>query len=84
MTCDDRIFGYDWTDIQHAQQGGRLPRQTIKIGGGTSSDPAPDKRLWIIEAHGGDQIAADEAEATAARDSGYRVRTYVPAPDSRQ
>ena len=39
-----KIFGYDWNDIQRAQQGGRLPRRPINThrAGDYGSEPIGD------------------------------------------
>jgi hypothetical protein len=42
MDQQNKIFGYDWSDIQRAQQGGRLPRNII--------DASAPPRVEVTEA----------------------------------
>ena len=43
-----KIFGYDWEDIQHAQQGGRLTKSIKIVQGDFGSDPLSDGTFRMV------------------------------------
>jgi hypothetical protein len=51
MNHHDTIFGYDWSDIQRAQQGGRLSRTTIDTSVPPHVEVTPADRA-LFEKHG--------------------------------
>ena len=44
----DKIFGYDWADIQRAQQGGRLGQPIKSVKGDYGADPLGDGRFRMV------------------------------------
>lgn len=61
----DKIFGYDWSDIQRAQQGGKL-RRPVATSAGTDhgSDPVGDGKFRMVPS--GDIVDGDERDRRLA------------------
>lgn len=53
-----KIFGYDWTDIQRAQQGGKLSHTITKKDGDYGADPIGDGNFRMVPS--GDIVDWDE------------------------
>ena len=53
-----RIFGYDWNDIQRAQQGGRLSGSIKRKAGDYGADPIGDGTFRMVPS--GDIVDYDE------------------------
>ena len=62
---NDTIFGYEWSDIQRAQHGGRLGR-TIDTSKPVQ-DPPTDADLALLEKHGSDGLRAMQYHGTIGR-----------------
>lgn len=45
---DTRVFGYDWSDIRRAQQGGRLSKPIRTTDGDHGADPIGDGRFRMV------------------------------------
>lgn len=43
-----RIFGYEWEDIQRAQQGGRLSKPIVATSGDYGADPMGDGTFRMV------------------------------------
>lgn len=54
----DKIFGYDWTDIQRAQQGGHLSKPVTLKTGDYGADPLGDGTYRMVPS--GDIVDFDE------------------------
>lgn len=56
---NDKIFGYDWSDIQRAQQGGKLDRIVdTKRNGDYGADPLGGGRFRMVPS--GDIVSLEE------------------------
>jgi hypothetical protein len=70
----DKIFGYDWSDIQRAQQGGRLSRAI-----GMSTQPCVEVTSAdrdLLAKHGG----IEALEAAGFHGTADRLRRYTNEP----
>jgi hypothetical protein len=67
MTSASTIFGFDWTDIQRAQQGGTLARQTVNVtrAGDYGCDPLGDGTYRMVPS--GDVVDAAERDRRLSR-----------------
>ena len=45
---NERILGYDWTDIQRAQVGGKLSRSVARKAGDYGADPIGNGRFKMV------------------------------------
>jgi hypothetical protein len=68
----EKIFGYDWSDIQRAQQGGRLGRGVTRF---TSEPLMTDDDRLMLEQHG----SVDALERAGLCGVADRVRRMLAA-----
>lgn len=61
----DKIFGYDWQDIQNAQQGGKLARPIKAAQGDYGADPMGDGKFRMVPS--GDIVDFDERNKRLGR-----------------